>query len=309
MISVTTSMVYQAFGFKVRSELHLPELLPANEDNELVEITIEVSDLSELWLQLNAKSGIYGVYGHHIMFHIPKVATFCIQEGKKIIISPDAGSDIDEIRLYILGSCMGALLLQRRVLPLHGSTVAIDGKAYAIVGESGAGKSTLASALIKRGYQLVSDDVTAVSFSTKEPSPMVQPSYPQQKLWQESLEHFGMDSVHYRPLFQRETKFSVPVSSNYSAKPLPLAGIFELIKTEGNQVEISPIPRLEGLSVLYGHTFRNFLIHRMDLTAWHFETSARLANSVPMFRLQRPVSEFTAAELVSLLLTTIKKDG
>ena len=38
---------------------------------------------------------------------------------------------------------MGALLMQRKILPLHGSAIAIDGKAYAFVGDSGAGKSTL----------------------------------------------------------------------------------------------------------------------------------------------------------------------
>ena len=59
----------------------------------------------------------------------------------------------------------GALLMQRKILPLHGSAVAIDGKAYAIVGDSGAGKSTLASAFLNKGYQLLSDDVIAVSLS------------------------------------------------------------------------------------------------------------------------------------------------
>ena len=57
---------------------------------------------------------------------------------------------------------MGAILMQRKILPLHGSAIAIDGKAYAIVGDSGAGKSTLASAFLKRGYQLLSDDVITV---------------------------------------------------------------------------------------------------------------------------------------------------
>ena len=62
---------------------------------------------------------------------------------------------------------MGAILMQRKILPLHGSAIAIDGKAYAIVGDSGAGKSTLASAFLNKGYQLLSDDVIAVSLSKK----------------------------------------------------------------------------------------------------------------------------------------------
>ena len=44
----------------------------------------------------------------------------------------------------------------------------------------------LASAFLNRGYQLLSDDVIAVSLSQEESIPFVTPSYPQQKLWQES---------------------------------------------------------------------------------------------------------------------------
>ena len=87
------------------------------------------------------------------MFQVPDTAIFCIKDGNKIIVSPIKGSEEDKIRLYILGTCMGVLLMQRKVLTLHGSAIAIDGKAYAFIGESGAGKSTLASAFIREGYQ------------------------------------------------------------------------------------------------------------------------------------------------------------
>ena len=80
------------------------------------------------------------------MIRIPDTAIFSIQEGKQIIVSPMGNTCEDKIRLYILGICMGALLMQRGILPLHGSAINIDGKVYAILGNSGAGKSTLAAA-------------------------------------------------------------------------------------------------------------------------------------------------------------------
>ena len=61
----------------------------------------------------------------------------------------------------------GCNINAKKNFPLHGSAIAIDGKAYAIVGDSGAGKSTLASAFLNQGYQLLSDDVIAVSLSKK----------------------------------------------------------------------------------------------------------------------------------------------
>ena len=114
------------------------------------------------------------------------------------------------LRLYILGTCMGAILMQRKILPLHGSAVDIDGKVYAIVGDSGAGKSTLASALLKHGYQLVSDDVIAVSLTHENPIPFVTPSYPQQNLVGKP-KYFGMDSTNYHSTYVRENKYRVPV--------------------------------------------------------------------------------------------------
>ena len=98
-----------------------------------------------------------------VMFQIPDIATFLIQDGKTISFLPLKGYDEDIIRIYLLGTCMGSLLMQRKVYPLHGSAVVIDGKAYAFVGESGAGKSTLALTFLNHGYQLLSDDVIAVS--------------------------------------------------------------------------------------------------------------------------------------------------
>ena len=106
--------------------------------------------------------------------------------------------------------------MQRKVLPLHGSVVAINGKAYAFIGDSGVGKSTLASAFLAKGYELLSDDVIAVSLN-QENCPIINPSYPQQKLWQESLNAFGMETSQYRPVYQRETKYAIPVVSKFSA--------------------------------------------------------------------------------------------
>ena len=45
---------------------------------------------------------------------------------------------------------------------VHGSTVAVDGRAVLITGLSGSGKSDLALRLLDRGFTLVSDDQTIV---------------------------------------------------------------------------------------------------------------------------------------------------
>ncbi len=190
MIQTVNKYAYQAFGLKILSDIKFPELTSIEHMMENSDIVIEINDLSEQWSVLDVQQNTFFTKENLVLFRIDGTAIFSVQDGNKIIVSPFKGSEESKIRLYILGTCMGALLLQRKILPLHGSAIAINGKAYAIVGERGAGKSTLASALINKGFKLLSDDVISVSLD-HENVPFVTPSYPQQKLWQESLEAFG----------------------------------------------------------------------------------------------------------------------
>lgn len=307
VIDFMGNVLYQAFGLKIVSEIPLPELSQLNEKKEMADIQIEITDLSERWNEYNEEQQkTIVVEDEVVMFHVPQTAIFSIQAGEKITFSPMPEADENKIRLYILGTCMGALLMQRKILPLHGSVIAIDGKAYALIGDSGAGKSTLASAFLSKGYQLLSDDVVAVSLLNQNTA-IVHPSYAQQKLWQESLNEFGMEIAQYSPLFERETKYAVPVNSQFFPDPLPLAGVIELVKTQGEDIEMTRIEGLARLYKLYRHTFRNSLVSKLGLMEWHFETSSNIASGMEMFQVSRPISRFTAHELVKVILNTIQK--
>ncbi|WP_394184127.1 aldolase [Metabacillus halosaccharovorans] len=297
--------VYKAFGLKISSQILLPEI-PEIISKDKVDIVVKIAELSSLWEKLAAPSDILIVKENLCLFKVPKVAKFLIEDGTTITVSPSENSNEDQIRLYVLGSCMGVLLMQRRILPLHGSAISIDGKAYAIIGDSGAGKSTLASAFLKKGFQLLSDDVIPIHFDATN-VPMVTPAYPQQKLWLESLNEFGMKSDQYRPIFKRVSKFAVPVSHQFAVEPLPLAGVFELVKSEGNEIVCKPIENLQRLHTLFNHTYRNFLISRLGLMEWHFSTTAKICEHIKLNQLQRPTSRFTVNELTDFILTTVTK--
>lgn len=299
--------IYKAFGLSIDSDIPLPELPVQKSEKKKIDIRIKVQDLSTLWNEIGVQ-GKFVLKENLVIFRIKNTGIFCVKGGNMILVSPMKGSaGFEKIRLYILGSCMGILLMQRKVLPLHGSTVAIDGYAYAFVGESGAGKSTLAQALIKKGCKLLSDDIVAISLLDNQ-TPQVIPSYPQQKLWQESLEKFGMETIRYSPLFDRETKYAVPIVSSFHAEPLPLKGIFELRKSENEEMDIYPIQGLQRLHMLFSHTYRHFLISRLGLLKWHFDISTTIVNQLDFFQIERPISTFTAHDLSSFILDSIKKE-
>lgn len=308
MLKVEKKTTYKGFGLIISSEIPLPEIPHSNLDDVGIDIVIEKAELNTLWSRHSVFNDNFVIKNDWIMFHVSETALFLIQNGNRILFSPSMGADENEIRLYILGTCMGAILLQRKILPLHGSAIAIEGKAYAIVGDSGAGKSTLASAFLKRGYKLLSDDVIPVSL-TNENVPLVAPAYPQQKLWLESLNHFEMDSSNYQPLFVREDKFAVPVQSQFVLEPLPLAGIFELIKGDNDELDVQPIQNLQRFYTLYDHTYRNFFIQRSGLMEWHFNHSSKMINKIDFYQLRRPQTRFTAHDLVDIILTTLRVEG
>ncbi len=309
MIEVEKKVVYKAFGLTVVSDIVLPELTKVDEQIEEIDIVIKMDeDLTRLYFELTDQPYQFVVKDDVVLFHIPEIATFSIKEGKRIAFSPMKAAEDGEIRLLILGTCMGVILMQRKIFPLHGSVVAIQGKAYAIIGDSGAGKSTLASAFLNEGYQLLSDDVIAISLS-EENIPYVTSSYPQQKLWQDSLTNFGMETSGYQSLYGRVDKYYIPVSSKYFTGTLPLAGVFELVKTEDKEITIRQIEKLERFKTLFYHTYRNFLIPDLELTEWHFNTSVSIVNNVQMFQLSRPASGFTAPQLVTTIMETLNLEA
>jgi hypothetical protein len=62
------------------------------------------------------------------------------------------------------GTLTALLLAWRGSVPIHGTAVEIDGKAWLICGKSGAGKSTLGAALVASGAaRLISDDLSALA--------------------------------------------------------------------------------------------------------------------------------------------------
>lgn len=299
---------YKAFGLSITSEIHLPELSKASQSQAPAEVVIQKGDLTKKWAEVSDPNEFFAIKENFVMFKIDGVAIYSIQGGKRICVSPLEGSNEDQIRLFILGTCMGAILMQRKILPLHGSAIAIDGKAFAIAGSSGVGKSTLASEFLNRGYQLISDDLIPITFN-EENVPIVTPGYPQQKLWKESLNQFGMETNNYRPLIDRATKFSIPVNKQFANEPLQLVSIFELVKIKDEKINLLPINGLKCLRKLFKHTFRKSLLGRSGLMEWHFTTITNLASKIDIFQLQRPTSRFTAYELADVIEDTLFEGG
>lgn len=299
--------LYQAFGLTIWSEIPLPELTAVELTSiSEVDVYIEFGYLEHIADEWNIADRNFQYRDAALLFEIPDLALFEVSYGRKITISPKYGVNMARIRLYLLGTCMGAILMQRRTLPLHGSAVMIGQSAYAFLGDSGAGKSTLSAALANQGYPLLSDDVVAVHYSKGSSEPIVSPAYPQQKLNAYSMDMLQMESAGYE-IIMDEFKYAVPRRDQFYVDDVPLAGVFELLPTTENNITVEPIYALSGIHLLQAHTYRLALIKRMSMLQWHFSSVTQLAGVLPMNRISRPVDGRTVHNVVDAVLQTVNK--
>ncbi|KAF1086083.1 hypothetical protein SPSYN_00821 [Sporotomaculum syntrophicum] len=299
---------YQLFGIRVRSEIYLPELLPAAFPQDQPEVAIILGTVPEKIANPVQKGVNYQIGKGQLIFHVRDVAGFYVSQGNRIVVEPSEGAPGKNVRLYLLGTAFGALLIQREILPLHGSAVAAHGQAVIFTGLSGAGKSSLLAAFRQKGYPFLTDDIVAITIAP-DGSALVHPSYPQQKLWRDSTEAIGFETESLTPLYTEfgQDKFALPAHQSFWPSPLPLAAIYEIQATECREVTLQPLNSFDKLAVLLKNTYRPYLVDGLGLKAAHFKQCAEVSRLVAIARLIRPLKVFSLPEQVRCIEEDLKR--
>lgn len=287
---------YKAFGLEISSEIELPELLPIEFCNSSVEIKFGQVPKT---LDKSTGKGIFYETGYdEFLFHFDSVGSYHVIKGQSITISPSSDSRHDELRLFLLGSVIGALLHQRGSLPIHGSTIQIGSSALIVCGKSSAGKSSLAAGFFNKGYTIYSDDISVISVDLQN-VPMVHQGLPHIKLWQDVLQHFGDFQTYNRTRRQLE-KFKKPVSSSH-IEPIPVKDIIILGVKNSPGFSIHELKGNEKFKELNAHIYRPQFINEPGMRLSHFQIITQLAKSSRIFKLERPSSPMLIRELVTFV--------
>jgi hypothetical protein len=120
------------------------------------------------------------------------VGELLIEEGSRILITPDPSAVEDALRLFVLNAGLGVLLHQRGLLVLHGSGVVVGDHVVGLLGRKGWGKSTTAMALRQRGHSVISDELLVIRCQADGP-PSVLSGPATMKLWSDALSSIGSD--------------------------------------------------------------------------------------------------------------------
>lgn len=286
---------YRTYGLTIRSQIELPELPPVPPDLAPdIEITtgplsetLEGASVREPWLQYSED---------RCQLFVEGVARYRIEQGRRIqvdrrvLTAPPARALEGDVRLYLLGTALGALLHQRHWLPLHLSALDTPSGIWGFTGHSGAGKSTLAAWLhYHQDWPLVSDDVGVIK--PGEELPYLYPGPPRLKLWKDVLITLGIDHQGLARDLTRTDKYHLVRHRGFQPHARPLRYLVLLERAEKQEpASLEPLAGLEAFKAVMATIYRPEWGQAFNGPARLLDYAADLARRIQVYRYRRPWS-------------------
>lgn len=295
-------ITYSCYGLVLSSEIELPDLGDPLETDATPDVTVRFGPLTAPPADLDPLP--YGLWrtGDACGVDVPDVARYEARSGREVLIDPRPDADPKAIRLFLLGTVMGAVMMQRDHLVLHGNAIRVGDACAVVVGHSGAGKSTLAAEFDRRGYDVLSDDVVPVDSEGR-----AVPGYPRIKLWDDALERLGVATEGLERINDDHEKFQLPLR-RAELGPLPLRWIYVLERQAGTELTTVPVHGAATFGLLHEHTYRNELVHGPDAVARHLQQCARLVGAARVTRIRRGIESMTVTATADTILADISHD-
>ena len=297
-------MYFTCYGLTIDSKLALPELLESDPsmEGQPPDVTIRLGGVDQNGLPGGKQLGPFlWVTEESLWLQVPEVARFLVSNGNSITIDPAPGIDEDSLRVFLLGSALGALLFQRGYLVLHGNAVRIGDQCLVCVGHSGAGKSTLAAGFLQRGYEILADDVIPVDEHGR-----ALPGFPRIKLWQDTADRLGIETGGLRRIRPEMEKFNYPLHDRFTDQPLPIRWVYILGSHHQSEIRFEKIRGLERFTPLRNNTYRVRFMEGMPLKTQHLQRCGQLAGRIHLTRVTRPDHGFELDNLIERILADIE---
>jgi len=240
---------YWAYGLRIQAELECPELPADALAGGNPDVTIRLLPASGAAME-TLENGYYEVHPGVFRLAAPGVAQYRVEEGRRITVEPVTDAAPERVRLFLLGSAMGALLYQRGLFPLHGSAVETPWGGMIFVGPQGVGKSTLAAQFLRQGFRLLSDDVCAVEATAE--GLRILPAVARFRLCADAFELLGSPEGGRFDV----DKYVVPMGECYCPDPAQLKAIHILADHEDAGPEFRVLRGFDRVQRLLENLYR-----------------------------------------------------
>ena len=293
---------YRLSGLTVDSALELEELEARPPDGTPPDVVIRFGAVAPVPGEVTPEVGRFHLDGNAVRIAVGGVGRYLVRDGREIVLEPDPAHDAASLRFTLLGGVFGALCLQRGLLPLHASAVAVGGRfCAAFLGNVGDGKSTTAAFLTRRGYGLMADDVLVVD-ALAAGGPVAFRNLSRLNLREGARTALGFAPATGRLVPYDPGKRRLPAALAAPSDALPLRALYLLTAAaEGApRVEVRPMAPAASLAGLLTHTYRCYLLPT-PLRGRHLRSCTRVAAAVPVHRLVRPLDLAALPAVIDLL--------
>ncbi len=284
---------YTAHGLNIQSQFPLPELLPA--EGKTPDVLFRYGKAPVSLSGPACRNHTWEAAPGEFLLRVHEIASYFVRGGREIIVDRQPDSGDEDVRLFLLGTGMGALLFQRGLVALHGSAIQTGQGAVLFLGKSGSGKSTLLAAFVQRGYAMISDDLVGIG---RDPQGGVQsmPALPRVRLWADAASMLGIQPGEMTAVRQDVEKYLLPIG-NFCRRPLPVHAIFVLTTHNRPDLQIQPIRDEERFSWLCKYTYRKRIMQGLGVRDNHFKMAADLVKSVKTMCIVRRAGVVALSEL------------
>ena len=289
---------YLLYQLVLESEILLP-LVP-KADQDVVDVTIRYGEVPQDLPDCRVRGVLFQAGSGQFLLNVDGVARYLARNGREIVVHPEPSCDGTQLRTYLMGSVMGALLHQRQLLPLHASAVYTERGALLFSGGSGSGKSTAMNALRQRGYPMLADDITAITLDATG-QPIALPGFPATKLWRDSLQAIGQSTRDLQRVSPALEKYQIQVDE-FFADPSPIHRIYTLQPHNRGEIVIEPLSGLDKLYALRRDTYRKRVESSLDGHVKRFELLRAVTQNTAFARIRRPIDSFLLDRLAERVI-------
>ena len=299
---------YDLCGWRVASAVALPELRLWDGAPGAPDIVIAIGDVPGALADPILETPYLQADGEgRVRYTVAGVADFLVECGERVTIAPKLDAASPDVRVFLLGSVFGLLCNQRGLLPIHASAVEIEGRAVAFAGASGSGKSTMAMAFQRRGFRLLSDDVTPVAFEGGQVRFL--PSARRIRLWSDSVADARWDPVGIERCRAGLEKFSGAFEDAFVTQPLAPAALFHLRPLPDTVGDVM-LNRLHGAAAVQQVRRQAYRWRTLQRTVGKGEAMSRVvraATGIPRhFELMRRIAFDNLDETVDAVVETVR---
>lgn len=214
------------------------------------------------------------------------VAWFYAKNGNYIEICPYEKYNQHTLELYLNGSIYGAILHQRMILPLHGSSFNYNGNGIMICGESGVGKSSITASFSLNGAAFLTDDITPVLFTDNKP--LIWAMSDRIKLWADSLQQLKQEKNGLHQINAETEKFFFPMIHD-KGETHSLHQVFVLAIHDHLEVKFQEIRGIEKFTALRNEIYRSqYLLAMPECEPAYFNQITCISREISVIKVLRP---------------------